>query len=223
MAVITFTPTVGAGLPASFTYTVSDGVNTSAPGIVTVNVVPDTGQPTAVDVQTTVNGPTNGFAEQGDTIVFTFSEAIDPTSILAGWNGGTTNVVVRMLNNGLDGTANDQLGVFTTGTTPTLLPLGVVDLGHKDYVGGAVAGGQGGTSIQYGATGTPSTMTMVGNTIVIVLGTYNGGITNNATRRGIAVGTATMVWTPGAAIKDLAGNSILATPIAESGADDLDL
>ena len=222
---ITFTPTVGAGLPASFTYTITDNTGLTANGIVTVNVVADTGAPTAIGVQTTVGGVTPGLAEAGDTIVFTFSEPINPNSVLAGWNGSTTNVVVRIQNNGVDGISNDQLRVFAPGSNIPL-PLGTVDLGHKDYVTGAVAGGQGGTSIQYGATGTPSTMTMSGNTITIVLGTYNGGTTNQSTRRETATGTATMVWTPtpasGLPMTDLAGNPILPTPIAESGADDLD-
>ena len=56
-----------------------------------VNVVADTGRPAAVDVQTTnVGGGTPGFAEPGDTIVFTFSEPINPGSVLAGWTGSTT-------------------------------------------------------------------------------------------------------------------------------------
>ena len=131
------------------------------------------------------------------------------------------HVSVRMLNNGVDGISNDQLGVFTTGTTPILLPLGTVDLGHKDYVTGAVAGGLGGTAIQFQAT-----MTMSGNTITIVLGTFSGGATNQSTRRGTAAGTGTMVWTPTGTgpgtMTDASGNLILDTPISESGADDLD-
>ena len=51
----------------------------------------DNTAPTATDVQTTnVGGGTNGKAETGDTITFTYSETLDPYSILAGWNGSST-------------------------------------------------------------------------------------------------------------------------------------
>ena len=69
-------------------------------------------------------------------------------------------------------------------------------------------------------------MTMSGNTITIVLGTYNGGVTNQSTRRGTAAGPGTMVWTPTGTgtgtMTDASGNPILDTPVAESGAADLD-
>ncbi len=222
---LTYTPALNYIGADSFTYTINDrtnGTGLADTATVNVNVVADTGRPAAFDVQTTnVVGGTPGFAEPGDTIVFTFSEPINPGSVLTGWTGSPIPVSVRMLNNGLDGISNDQLGVFTTGTTPTLLPLGVVDLGHKDYVTGAVAGGLGGTAIQFQAT-----MTMSGNTITIVLGTFGGGVTNQSTRRGIAAGPGTMVWTPTGTgtgtMTDASGNLILDTPVSESGAADLD-
>ena len=174
----------------------------------------DNTAPQASDVQTT-NAGTNGLAEQNDTIVFSFSEPIDPESILAGWTGGATNVVVRLFDNGLLGLplGDDALEVFDP-TNTTLLPLGSVDMGRGDYVTGALGG-----NITFGTSGTPSKMTLSGNTVTIVLGTYAAvGVALRTT----ALGTGTMTWTPVATPFDRAGNVLSTTPAPESGSADKD-
>ena len=76
------------------------------------------------------------------------------------------NVVVRLTDNGpLD---DDRVEVYNAANTARL-PLGVVDLGRGDYVRATIGFG----SVYFGATGTPSTMTISGNTVTIVLGTYS--------------------------------------------------
>ena len=119
---------------------------------------------------------------QGDTITFTFSEPIDPSSIVAGWNGtGSTNVVIRVLDTSILGipTGPDRLEVYNAANS-ALLPLGSVDLGRNDYVFAPFGIGR----ITFGATGTPSTMTMSGNTVTIVLGSYNEEGLSARQRRG---------------------------------------
>jgi hypothetical protein len=74
------------------------------------SVTVDNTLPTGSDVQTTNGGTANGLAETGDKVTFTFSKAIDPNSILSGWNSGSTSVVVR-LNNG-NGASNDTLTIY---------------------------------------------------------------------------------------------------------------
>src|SRR5438874_1204300 len=60
-------------------------------------VTVDNTAPTGTDVQTTnASGGTVGRAELGDTITLTFSEPMDPNSVLAGWGGASTNVVLRL-------------------------------------------------------------------------------------------------------------------------------
>ncbi len=97
--------------PYSVTATDVAGNAKTVNGTATIdNVVP-----TAANVQTTnVAGGTVGHAEKGDTVIFTFSEPIEPQSILAGWNGTAINVVVRMVDNGILGlpTGNDELLVY---------------------------------------------------------------------------------------------------------------
>jgi hypothetical protein len=172
--------------------------------------------PTATDIQTTnVAGGTNGLAELGDKITYTFSEPIEPESILAGWTGASTNVVVRIADNGLLGlsTGNDEVVIYNAANI-TQLPIGAINLGRGDYVAGLLGG-----FVFYGlGGGTPSTMAMSGNAITITLGTLTGVLVGPTT----AAGTGTMIWTPVATPFDRATNVMAITPATESGAADKD-
>jgi hypothetical protein len=167
------------------------------------SVTVDNTGPSGTDVQTPSVGTTNGLAQAGDTISFTFSKAIDPNSILPGWSGSATGVVVR-LNNG-SGSANDTVAVYNSANA-TQLPLGSVNLGRVDYTG---------ASITFGASGTASSMTMSSNTITVTLGTQSAAATT-------AAATGTMTWTPSASATDPAGNAASTTAVTESGAADKD-
>jgi hypothetical protein len=167
------------------------------------SVTVDNTGPTGSDVQTANGGTTNGLPQAGDTISFTFSKAIDPNSILSGWSGGSTNVVVR-LNNGA-GSNNDTVTVFNS-TNATQLSLGSVNLGRSDYTS---------ASITFGAPGAASAMVMSGNTVTITLGTQSAAATS-------AAATGTMSWTPSASATDPAGNAASTTAVTESGAADKD-
>src|SRR5207249_459876 len=90
----------------------------------------DTVPPLAMDVQTTnVGGGTNGKPEIGDSITYTFSEAMSPSSILSGWNGASTNVVVRMNNN-----ASDDIFLVYDSSNTTQTNLGQLNSGGN-YTG----------------------------------------------------------------------------------------
>jgi len=198
-----------------FTVTATDNALNAASlgGTVTIDNTP----PKASDVQTTnVGGGTNGLAELGDTLVLTVSEPVESESILSGWNGTTpTNVTVRIVDNSLLGLGlgNDVVQVFNSANT-TALPLGSVDLGRTDYVTGLLGG-----IVKFGATGTKSTMTMAGNTITVVLGTYEGeGLLGS--NRQQAGGTGTAIWGPVATPYDRAANAMSTATASESGAAD---
>jgi hypothetical protein len=165
------------------------------------SVTVDNTAPSGTDVQVTNGGTTAGLAESGDKVTFSFSKAIDPNSILAGWSGAATSVVVR-LNNG-SGSGNDTVTVFNS-TNATQLPLGSVNLGRADYTS---------ANITFGATGTASSMVMSGNTVTITLGTQSAAATT-------AAATGTMSWTPSATATDGAGNALSTTAVTESGTAD---
>jgi hypothetical protein len=161
----------------------------------------DNTAPAASDVQTTnVAGGTARRAELGDSLILTYSEPIDAASVLSGWNGSSTNVVVRLVNAG-----TDSLQIWNAANT-TQLPLGTVSLGRNDYTT---------ANITFGATGTPSTMTRSGSAVTIVLGTPSAAAST-------AANTGTMSWTPSATATDRAGNAASTTAKNETGAADGD-
>ena len=165
------------------------------PGRFTGSVTVDNTVPTASDIQTANNGSIVGRAEAGDTITYTFSEAMDPNSILSGWTGSATSVTLHLNNVG----GGDTVTVFDSANT-SQLNLGSVDLSRAGYTTAAVFFSN-------------STMTMTGSTITIVLGTPNGATKTVAN-------TGAMVWSPSIAATDLAGNACSASTATESGALD---
>jgi len=169
------------------------------------SVVVDNTVPTASDVQTTNKAGNNaGRPEIGDTIIFTFSEPIDPISVLASWTGASTSVVTRIDNNVFSPNF-DGLTIYNAANSLPLA-LGTVNLGHKDYVS---------ANATFGATGTASTMVMSGNTITVTLGTASSGTST-------AGGNGTMVWSPSVNAFDRAANAQSATASTETGAADKD-
>ncbi|HVL63810.1 MAG TPA: Ig-like domain-containing protein [Actinomycetota bacterium] len=168
----------------------------------------DRTRPSGVDVQTAnASGGTVGRAESGDTITFTYSEPLDPDSILAGWDGNPVDVTVRI---------NHRVTLLLVPETDVLqvwnavnnaqLPLGSVDLGGTDYVS---------SDVTFGASGTRARMAASDNTITVALGTpSNSGAVTTALLSG------TMSWSPSAAARDLAGNGSFTSVVTESGNSD---
>jgi hypothetical protein len=164
-------------------------------------VTVDNTAPAGSDVQTAnVGGGTVGHPELGDTMTITFTEPIDPNSVLATWTGASTNVVVRILNNN-----PDTVQVWNA-TNTVQLPVGTVNLANNAYVAALVT---------FGASGTPSTMVMSGSTITVTLGTASGAT-------GTAGSNGTMTWPPTATLTDRAGNACSTATVTESGAADRD-
>jgi hypothetical protein len=183
----------------SYTVSATDAVANSTQAGFSVTV--DNTAPTASDVQAANGGSTVGLAEQNDTITYTFSEPIDPNSILSGWNGIATDVVVRLNEGGLLQT--DKLLVYDAGNSAQL-SLGTVDLGESGYVL---------MSRTFGATGTKSRMVLSATTITVTLGTASGSVTN-------AMFSSTMIWTPSSTAYDAAGNPMTASSRTETGSAD---
>ncbi len=200
--------TAGASLTAgskSFTITSTDHAG-NASAAQPFNTVVDNTAPTAVDVQSTnVSGGTVGHLDLGDTLTLTYSETMDPYSILPGWTGATTNVEVALVNGG--GNASDYVVVYNTNASPTQIPLGTIYLGSSDYMRGAP-----GDYVSYGLSGsaTPSTMQRTGSSITITLGTPSGATSTSTT-------LAPMTWTPSTSATDIAGNAAAATAVNQSG------
>jgi chitinase len=165
----------------------------------TTTLIIDNTHPSATAIQGT-NVGTAGTMNPNDQLTFTYSEAIDPASIIAGWDGSlrSTGITARVTNNGGQDTVEIYNGAAEIGLTGSLNLF-------SDYVSGAVVFN---ASIQQTAAGT----------FVVTLGTVSSGAGNIRTN----VAAANMVWTPSTAASDLAGNTANATPVTEAGANDRD-
>jgi chitinase len=180
----------------SYTLTLTDSHSPANAATQSFSVSVDSALPSGSDVQANVG---NGIPEAGDRVVFTFSEAMDPASILSAWSGASTSVQVLVTNGGCG--ANDSATVQDSGGG-TGVHLGTVCVG--DVVNG-------------NRSFTTSTMVLSasGTTVTVTLGGNPGGTK-------AAAGT-TLVWTPSALATDVAGNTCSVVPVTESGALDTDL
>jgi signal peptidase I len=199
-ALLTASSSLTAGAK-SFTVTATDAA--SLTDTFTGSVTADITAPGGSAVTTTNRtGGNSGRAEQGDSATVTFSEAIEPESILAGWDGAARNVQAAIVDGGA---SNDLLRVYDSGTfdVARYLPIGTFELGRTDFLSGSYT--------VFGlssAAGTPSTMTLSGRTLTIVLGSLDSGSVPSASAN------ASERYTPVATLTDLAGNASGTTAIA---------
>jgi hypothetical protein len=207
LAIQTLTPTrtgtswsTTAATLTSGTYTAtasqsdaSGNTGTSAPHTFTV----DTIAPTATDVAAANRGATAGKAEAGDVITFTFSEPIDPATVLAGWDGTSTAVQMRITAGVL---APDPFTVLDSGGAAGV-HLGTVQT-NGDYVT---------TTATFDATMIRSADHA---SVVVTLGARQSGIIALP-----AAGAQNMTWTVDNAVEDLAGNPVTTVSVTESASD----
>jgi signal peptidase I len=193
--------TAGAGLPNAskpWTLTMTDVAGFSRTRGYTVTV--DGTAPTAVDVQATnTSGGTPGKPELGDTFTWTFSERVDPYSIVNGWTGAARPVYFVIQKT----SPNNTITVWDGAT----LPLGQVVTDRDRYV-------DAGTSyVWFNAT-----MTQSGNAISVVLGAVSDG----AAVKTVDTAPSPLTWNPNGTPYDAAGNPMSTTSAVESGTNDLD-
>jgi len=169
------------------------------------SITVDKTAPTAVDVQTT-NGTTNGLIDANDQITFKFSEAIDPTTVLSGWNGTSTAMKVQFSNSN-SAVSNQKMTVQSaSGAT---LPLGSLGW-DRSFLNG---GNNGNVTVS-------ATMTLSADKTTITVKLSGGP----SSAQQVSSGTSTLTWTPSSAgPSDLAGNQQTSTTaVTESGSADLD-
>lgn len=210
-AVLTASNPVSEGTKA-FNLTLTD-VAANARTTAGAGVIVDNTAPAASDVQTT-NSATAGRANNGDKMIYTFSEPIDPDTVLSGWNGSSTAVQADLLDGGSGllglglGSGNDVFQVKSAGGT--VLPL-TVGLGTDDYTYDIVL-------VLRVACDTPihsSTMAMSANTITVTLGGLTGSCAHTS-------GNGTLTYAPAAGPTDRAGNALPTTQRNETGGADPD-
>lgn len=157
------------------------------------------------DVQTANGGTTAGRLDARDSITYTWTGEVAPSSVAAGWDGTQALPVVVTLQGGTNGS------VLTVGRTSGAVNLGPVNL-RQAYI-------RSGKAATFAATMTKSTEMVNGvtrSTVTVTLGASTGGA---GQLRTISTAAA-MVWTPSAAVVDLAGKPCSTSPVTETGALD---
>jgi prepilin-type N-terminal cleavage/methylation domain-containing protein len=132
--------------------------------------------PTVTKVELKNGGSNDGKLEEGDSVVITFSEAMNLSSFCSGWTGPTLSVdddlTVTVTQNG----TNDVLSVATTGTAcnSNAFNLGSIEL-NQDYVSASMSFHKG------TGNNTPSTITWAAGTnqLTVSLGKKDGNGANN--------------------------------------------
>jgi peptidoglycan/xylan/chitin deacetylase (PgdA/CDA1 family) len=162
------------------------GSTTSSP--TTINVLNTAPKATSI---ATAHGSTTGKVQTGDSITFTYSQAIDSTSVLSGWSGSSTPVQVQLAGK----KTTTTLSVTSGATT---LPLGSVDLG--------------GVFLNSASMTSNATMVQTGTSIKITLGSIASGTVASKVVTG-----GSIVWTPSSGAKNLAGVSTLTTSVSTPG------
>ena len=155
--------------------------------------------PYGTDIQTT-NGGTAGRIDANDTLRLTFSEAMAPASILAGWTGSSQAIRIYVTDGGTIDTMDFR---NAAGTTRLNLVNTATDL--------SLAANFVSASAVFNAT-----MSMSGSGVTVTVGTLiSGTVVTSAT-------TAKMTWRPSPAATDTSGIAALTTQVTESGAADKD-
>ena len=176
----------------------TDNFGRTASSLVASRVVDN--PPRGVDVQTTVAGSTPGQMQAGDAIALTWSEPIDPDSVLPGWTGGSQAMRVNLTNN----SSNDRMDFSNAANSARL-----------NIVNSTTGLPLGGNFLSTATGAWNATMVQSGNTITVTLVNRIVGTMTTA-----AAGT--MRWTPSALALDLSGKPGTTTQVIESGGSDVD-
>ena len=167
----------------------------------------DTVKPTATAITTTnLTGGTAGRLETGDSVTFTYSEPIQPTSVLSSFTEPSATVTVRFVN----GLSSDRFTVLNSAGAAT------VALDNGNTTTGAVNTAANLVTNTVNFTSSTMTRSADGTSFTINLGTPS------STSRIVAApaAAANMTWTPKTGPTDRAGNGLAnTTPLTESDTD----
>ncbi|HVP01602.1 MAG TPA: Ig-like domain-containing protein [Solirubrobacteraceae bacterium] len=172
-----------------------------------VTFTTDSVKPTALPITTangTGGGQVAGRLDSGDSISFPYSEAMNPATILAGWDGSATAINARFINAG----TNDGLTLLNAAATATLgIAGGTTTTSGVRFAADFVSG-----NVTFSAT---MTMSADRKTVTVVLGTPD----LPANIKPGPAGPANSTWTVNTAAHDLAGNAVTAGNVAETDND----
>jgi chitinase len=190
--------------------------STSTSGANVVSSASDFGTPLrGLDVQAE-NAGVVGRVDAGDRLLVTYSQRVDLTSVIEGWDGAGVAVVVHLRDGAVTGgdhKVDDQLEVLLTAAAPQrAVRFGNVNLA-ADYL-------KQGREVAIGGTLAATTATVAGAEVtVLTLRIDEVPLDRDGAS---AKGPATMVWAPPAGVRDLGGGTGSTAAATEGGAVDPD-
>jgi chitinase len=195
---------------ASFTWTSSSAANV-------VGSASDFGTPLrGLDVQAD-DAAALGRIDVGDTLLLTYSQRVDLTSVIDGWDGTGAAVVIHLRDGavvGGDHKLDDHLEVLLTAGEPQVAArVGSVDLG-ADYL-------KQGRDVTVAGTLSATTASVGGRDVTVLRLRFDEAPLerDGAT----AKGPAAMVWAPPPGVRDVSGATGSTASVTEGGPLDNDL
>lgn len=167
----------------------------------------------AYDVQATNGGARAGRLDTGDKLTLTYTDLVTPTSVLAGWNGASTAVSLRLR----DGNAVTPAVGGSNDTVDVLNGSSVLNLGSVNLKGNFIKNNK---SAVFAATMVASTTTVNGSTATVITVTV-GALTSGGSLR-TSTSSQASVWTPSVAALDTNSRPCSAAPATELGTVDKD-
>lgn len=191
--------------------------SSSASATNVVSSASDFGSPLrGLDVQAD-NEDVLGRVDVGDTLLLTYSQRVDLTSVIDGWDGAGAAVVVHLRDGAIvggDHKLDDGVEVLlTAGDTQVAARVGSVNLG-ADYL-------KQGRDITVDGTLSATTETVAGRDVTVLRLRFDEAPLerDGAT----AKGPAAMVWSPPPGVRDVSGASGSTASVTEGGPLDHDL
>ncbi len=174
----------------------TDTLNHATTSASTTLIIDNTG-PNATGIDSSSSGAQDGRIDAGDTITFSWNEAIAPASIMTGWTGASQAIQIRATNNG----NSDTIDFFTTGGTHLNITEGALLDTNANYVTGTV--------------NFNGTMVMSGNSITVTIGTQigTGGLNT------VTTGQPDLEWDSTNETTDVLGNAASGNIVTEAGTD----
>jgi hypothetical protein len=193
-------PAGRAAQPYAGTLNASDLATPANASSLPISTVVDNTVPTPTSA-VIANGGVAGRIDQGDTITYTWSEIIDPQSVLAGWTGNATSVTVEVVNQ--QGQVGDNITIRNAADTADL-PLGAIEMRIRDYVTASTDFGGPTNGVRSQMAWDPAA-----GTITVTLGPPDANTTTVGTQ------TSNYIWRP-LPVFDRAGNPSTTTAYTES-------
>jgi arylsulfatase A-like enzyme len=166
-------------------------------------VTVDNTSPSGSDLQTCAApatcGPTVGVPENGDSLTYYFSSPIDPTSLIAGWDGSARTVSARISPD------VPQFNYADTLSIDGVPNLGTVDTVLNTYNGWYDTLLYSASTLQMSADRRSATLALGGGTPGLPI-QFRGY----------------MIWSPGAGVRDALGRTLCTCQTVESGTFDRD-